>query len=128
MVRAEAWKTAELQAATTITAAETAIGGEIDVSNYENMTVYLDYTKGDETSLDIIPKVLRKSGDDEHQYCTWGSGGTKTVTQVKFQLTATGKYYLKLDITGLQLMKIYGDATGGTPTGTVQLGYTLSNN
>jgi len=53
-------KHAEIQAATTITAAETVIGDKIDVRNFNTMVVYLDYTLGDETSWELIPKILRE--------------------------------------------------------------------
>lgn len=119
-------KTVELQAATTITAAETVIGGEIDVSVYSTMTIFVDYINGDETSYDLIPKILRVSGGDEHAMCSWSSsGGTKTVTADKFRMTATGKHYITLDVRAINFIKIYGDATGGTPDGTAQIGYTL---
>lgn len=118
----------EIQSATTITAAETAIGGEINCLGYNTLTFFVDYTNGDETSYDLIPKMLRVSGGDEHPYNTWSTGGTNTVTAEKFRFTATGKHYITLDVTGINIIKIYGDATAGTPDGTCQLSYTLTNN
>lgn len=119
----------EIQAATTIHAAETVIGGEIDVHAFNTLAVFVDYTNGDETSVDIIPKFLNEAGGDEHPLCSWSSAaGVKTVTADKFQLTASGKHYVTLDVRGLNFVKLYEDATGGTPTGTLQCGYTLSNN
>ena len=119
--------TKEIQAATTITAAETAIGSAIDVRNFNTITVFIDYSNGDETSYDIIPKFSRVPGGDEHPLCSWSAvAGAKTVTADKFRMTATGKHYFQLDIRGLTLIKLYGDATGGTPTGTAQIGYTLT--
>jgi len=122
------YQTVEIQAATTITAAETAIGGEINVSQYNTITTYIDYTLGDETSYDIIFKFLRVAGGDEHPFNTFSAGATKTVTAEKFQFTASGKHYITLDVTGLSIIKIFGDATGGTPNGTSQISYTISNN
>lgn len=119
-------KTIEVQAATTITAAETALMTALHVGMYKSMTVFVDYTNGDETSYDIIPKVLRISGGDEHPLCSWSSsGGTKTVTADKFQMTASGKHYVVLNLAGIEWIRLYGDATGGTPSGTAQIGYTL---
>ena len=119
--------TEEIQVATVITAVETVIGSEIDIRNFSTMTVYIDYTNGDETSYDLIPKVLRVASGDEHPICSWSSSpGTKTVTADKFRMTATGKHYFVLDVRGINIIKLYGDATGGTPTGTAQIGYSLS--
>lgn len=119
-------KTEEIQAATVITALETVIGGEIEVSEFKTMTIFVDYANGDETSYDLIPKALRVTTGDEHPLCSWSSsGGTKTVTADKFRMTASGKHYITLDVRAINFIKLYGDATGGTPTGTAQIGYTL---
>lgn len=120
--------TTEIQSATTITAAETAIGGEIDVSQYNTLTVWVDYTNGDETEYDIVVKYLRVTGGDEHPYGVWSTAGDQVFTQYLMHMTATGKYYKVFDVKGINIAKIYGDATGGTPTGTAQVGYSLSNN
>ena len=120
-------KSAEIQAATTITAAETVIGSVINCIGYHYITIWVDYTKGDETSYDIIPKFMpRPSQDtDEFPYGVWSPGATSTFIATKFQMTATGKYYIVLDIKGIPALKLYGDATGGTPNGTAQISYTL---
>jgi len=118
--------TAELQAATVITASETVIGSAIDTRNFNTLVIWVDYTNGDETSYDIIPKFLRVPDGDEHPLCSWSSApGTKTVSADKFRMTASGKHYIQLDVRGCNQVKIYGDATGGTPTGKAQVGYTL---
>lgn len=119
-------KTAEIQALTTITAAETIIGSAIDTRNFNTLTIYIDYDKGDETSYDIIPKTYRVSGGDAHPICSWSPGsGTKTVTADIFRMTATGNHYIVLDVRGINIVGIFGDATGGTPSGKAQIGYTL---
>ena len=119
--------TKEIQAALVIHAVETAIGSNIDVRNFSTMCIYVDYTNGDETSVDIIPKFLRVSGGDEHQDCTWsGAAGTRTVTKDLYRMTASGKHFITLDVRGKNIVQLYEDATGGTPTGTVQVGYSLS--
>lgn len=128
----------ELQSATVVTAAETVIGGPINLKLFNSVTIYLDYTKGDETSWDLIIKGLSATGGDEHQLMKFSeSGGVITGTAVKWQFTATGKHQITLTKTGNHLdnvripndfIKLYGDATGGTPTGTVQITYSLKNN
>ncbi|MCK5281866.1 MAG: hypothetical protein KAK00_00490 [Nanoarchaeota archaeon] len=119
--------TTEIQTASVIHAAETVIGSEIDVRNFSTMCIYIDYTNGDETSVDIIPKFLRVSSGDEYPDCSWsGAAGTRTVTADIYRLTATGKHFLVLDVRGKNIIKLYEDATGGTPTGTVAVSYALS--
>lgn len=122
------YQTVEIQAATTITAAETTIGGEINVSQYNTITFFFDFTLGDETTFDLNPYFLRIAGGDEHQFMEWSVGGTKTRTAVNFQLSASAKGYITIDVTGIPIVIIKGDATGGVPTGTVQLSYVSSNN
>lgn len=119
------FKTAEIQAATTILAAETVIGDEIDVRNYDTMVVFFDYTNGDETSWELIPKFLRVPGGDEHQLTQWSNDAAGIISQRSFINTASAKSYVIIDVRALTIIKLYGDATGGTPTGTVQVGYSL---
>lgn len=115
-----------IQAATTITAAETAIGSIIDVSNYNTLTVFVKYVKGDETSYDIIAKARHAIAGTEYPSCSWSPGsGTKTVTADIFRMTANGSHYIQLDVRGIKFITLYGDATGGTPDGTAALDYTL---
>ena len=118
--------TKEIQAATIIHATETVIGLAIDTRNFNTLVLYVDYAKGDETGVYIIPKFLRVPSGDEHPLCSWSSAaGTKTITADKFYLTATGKHYIMIDVRGLNLVKLYEDANGGTPDGTLQIGYSL---
>ncbi len=105
-----------------------ATTGEIDMRGFNTLTVFIDYTKGDETSFDLTPYVLHTTGGDVHQICYWADAATSTVTVRKFQLTATGKHYFVLDVTGIPFVKIYGASTGGTPTGVVDLSYCKTNN
>jgi len=116
----------ELQSAATISATETLIGKEINVQGHSFLGVYIDYTKGDETGLFVVPYALHVSGGDEHQYQTWtAAAGTKTSTVNKFSMTATGKYYFVLDIRGVPFIRLKDDADGGSPTGTAQVTYAL---
>lgn len=121
--------TAEIQTASIIHAAETVLGTEIDVSNYSTMAIYIDYTNGDETNVAIIPKILRVTGGDEHPIGTWSTAaGAKTITADTYVMSATGKHVIVLDVKGYNIIKLYEDATGGTPTGTLQVGYSLLAN
>ena len=115
-----------LQAATTITATETVMGGEIACGHYDSFTLWLVYTKGDETGVYIVPKFLYETGGDEYPLCTWSTDADRTVTARRFYLTATGKHYVVLDIRGIELCKVYCDANAGTPTGTLAAYYTIT--
>jgi len=116
---------AELQAATTITAAEGSTG-TINTATYSQLVVWLDYTKGDETSVAIIPKFLAVGGGDEHPYMEWSTDDAKLRVAKTFVLSASAKAYIVLDVKAVTQVKIYQDATGGTPTGTLQVSYVLS--
>ena len=119
-------KIVDLQAATTIHAAETVMGGEIDVSGYSRVGIFVTYTKGDETSVKVIPKFLVAAGGTEHPDCSWsGAAGTRTVTADTYSMTASGSHFILLNVENHALMKLYEDATGGTPSGTLLVKYTL---
>jgi hypothetical protein len=115
-----------------VTAAETAIGAagsqEIRVSSSDVLGVFLNYTKGDETNVAIIPKFLYANGGDEFPIGTWlETAGAKTFTADSFVMSATGKHYLPLNVSGVPIVKLYMDATGGTPTGTLGVAYTVDD-
>jgi hypothetical protein len=119
--------TGVIQAATTIHAAETVMGGEIQCGGYDTLVLWLDYTKGDETSVAVIPKLLRVSSGTEYQLQDWtAAAGAKTVTANSFVMSATGNHYIILDVRGIEIVKFYEDATGGTPTGTLAAAYTMT--
>jgi hypothetical protein len=123
----EASFSAELAPSATVTAAETAIGGEIDCGAYNRITFFLDYAKGDETNVAITPKILRETGGTEYPYMVWtNSSGTYSVEAGSFVMAATGNHYITIDISGISVIKLYQDATGGTPDGTIVVGYLLT--
>ena len=110
---------------TTIPASETAISSEIDVSGYDEITLYVDYTKGDETNLLVYPKILRESGGDEHPSGAWTNNVQMEFVQQKAKMDATGKFYITYNTKGIHLIKLYADSTAGTPTGTYEVSYSL---
>ena len=119
-----------LKAAAVTTAAETAIGGdsaEIKCGRYDTLALFLDYVKGDETNVAIIAKFLRTTGGTEYPHIDWtAAAGAKTLTANSFVMSATGNHYIVFDIRGLEFIKFYEDATGGTPTGTLAASYTMT--
>ncbi len=117
-----------LQAATTVVkTAETDMGEEVSCGHYDTITIFLDYVKGDETGVYVIPYALLETGGDEYQWQTWSAtAGDKTSTSSRALMTATGKYYITFDVRGIRFIKFKHQASGGTPTGTLAANYTLT--
>ena len=119
-------KIVTVQAAATIHATETVMGGEIDVSGYSQVGIFVTYAQDTETSVAIIPKFLTATGGTEHPDCSWsGAAGVRTVTADSYSMSASGSHFILLDVKNHALMKLYEDATGGTTLGTVAVSYTL---
>lgn len=115
-------------AATVVTAAETLCGSEINVGSYTKLTIWCKYTKGDETNVAIVPKALPTPGGDEYAFITWSAtAGARTLTADSWVMSATGNRAITFDVSGIEFVKIYMDATDGTPTGTLGVYFTLDN-
>ena len=114
-----------LQAATVITAAETIMGGAIDVRNFDTMVVWLTYTKGDETSVKVIPKYLHTVAGTEYPHMEWSVANDKLVVVKTFLMSASASTYIILDVEAFAQIKLYNDPTGGTPSGKLAVDYTL---
>jgi len=108
--------------ATTISGSGAALGGLIDLpAGHDYLTILLEYTKGDETSVEVYPFFLAKAGGIEAQWMDWtAAAGTKTATVNELSLTASGSYTYTFDVSGQALCYFYHQATGGTPTGTLK--------
>jgi hypothetical protein len=122
-------KSTSLQAATVIAkTTETAIG-TIDCEGASYCTVYLSYTKGDETGCNITPYfVAGDTSATEFPVIDWSSAaGTYTGSAVKVQFTATAKRAACFDVRGQRFLKLYqaGSNNDGTPTGTLAVFYDL---
>ncbi len=119
----------QLQPSTTvITAAETLCGSQINVGSYSRLTVWCKYAKGDETNVAIIPKFLPTTDGDEYAAITWSAtAGARTLTADSWVMSASGNRYITYDVSGIEFVKIYMDATGGTPTGTLGVAFTLDS-
>lgn len=126
-----------LQPATIIAkTAQTDVGGvagggpvEIAARGYRYITFWLDYTKGDETGLLVKPWYKPITGGDLFQDQSWtATAGEKTATVNSFKMTATGKYYITLDLAGIEFVKLTqgGSNNDGAPTGTLAVRYTLT--
>lgn len=117
-----------LQAAATIAkTTQTKVGSAIDVAEYDYLTLFIAYVKGDETGLNIYPYI--KFGEDDatkYQFTEWATaGGTYTKTDQKLQFTASATTYFTFDVRGIEFVEIYqgGSNNDGTPTGTLAVSY-----
>lgn len=121
--------TGKLQAATTIAkTTQTLMGAVIGCEGYHYLTLFFEYTKGDETGCIITPWVYHTSDGTAHEYAiTTATGGALTVTDTKLTMTATKSGYITFDVEGVDFMKFTqgGSNNDGTPTGTLAAHYTL---
>jgi len=115
---------AELQGATTLDATATSTG-TVNVSGYDRLVFWVDYILGDENFAVLTPKYLAVAGGDEHEHMEWSVADAQLKTAKTFKLTASGKAYIVLDVKSVSQVKLYQNADGGTPTGTLQVSYTL---
>ena len=111
----------------TVTAAESLIGVEIECGNLDVLTLFIDYTKGDETGLSIIPYSMYENGGDGFQLQKWSTSGVvQSSSGTTFSLTASGKYQIVFDISGIEWCKFNMQALGGTPNGTIKAFYVVA--
>lgn len=112
-------------AATLLTSSYVNQGGEIATHGRDKVIVSVDYTKGDETSMEMqLASLNTKGGSEFIRVNEAVSGATITCTAREYKFTATGKYEIIFPSYGSYL-KAYFKATGGTPTGTVDADYRL---
>ena len=116
-----------LQADTTITASYVAVGEEIFVGNFDELTLWIDYTNGDETSMETKAVFLYEPGGDEYVEGDWASAaGVRDFTPNEYSHDATGLIPITFDVRGVEYIKFYQKATGGTPDGSVANKYTMT--
>lgn len=108
---------------------QTLMGFVINCQGYQYLTLFFEYTKGDETGVIITPSVMRtETGTTVFPYAiTTATGGAFTVTDTKLTLTATKSGYITFDVRGIDFMKFTqgGSNNDGTPTGTLAASYTM---
>lgn len=89
-----------------------------DTHNFAGFQV--DYTKGDETSMEMKIEVSNDGGQTYAQQVTESvTGGTITVSLAERKFTASGSYAIIINPYKASQIKVSFKATGGTPTGTV---------
>ena len=111
-----------LQEATAVGDAGSAVqmGGVIDVAPYDTITIFIDYTKGTESGVLVYANFFRRLATGLYQLGEWTlPGGAKTFQETYFQLTASDRRYITLDVTGQNLMTLHNVAIQGAVSGTM---------
>lgn len=110
-VRASSVLTGSYVAGTTITS---------DEHNY--LAILVEYTKGDETSMELkLESSLDAGTTFGQQVAESTSGGTVTPSLAARTFTATGNYWITVNPIKADQIKLSVKATGGSPTGTCKL-------
>ena len=107
---------------------QVAIGGDIGTENAENIKMFFDYVKGDETGVVITAYAHRTLNGVNHQYILWtDSSGVYTAGSDSVKLTASGSYTRDYSVSGIDYIFFTqgGSDNDGTPTGTLAVSYTL---
>lgn len=110
-----------VRASAVLTAAYVA-GTVFSSDEHNTLGVLVDYTKGDETSLEVKIESSIDGGTTYAQQITeTATGGSIAVALAERTFTATGKYWVVVHPFKADTVKISVKATGGTPTGTVAI-------
>ena len=119
-----------LQAASVIAkTTQTAVGDVIGTTGYSYLTLFVSYVKGDETGVSIKVNFKHTASSTSMQEVEWtDTAGVLTVVPRSYKLTATGNVPIRIDVTGVDYVSVTqgGSNNDGTPTGTLAINYTLS--
>lgn len=95
-------------------------GTAFSVDEHNFLGILVDYTKGDETSMQLkIESSIDGGTTYGQQVAEATSGGTITPSLAERTFSATGKYWVVVHPLKADAIKISAKATGGTPTGTL---------
>lgn len=110
-----------IRASATLTGSYVA-GTDISMDGHNYAGLIIDYTKGDETSMEVKVEISHDGGTTWFQQVAEEvTSGTVAVSLSERQFTATGKYALQVYPVRADLIRVSVKATGGTPTGTVAI-------
>jgi hypothetical protein len=106
-------------------------GGIITCSGYDQLILFVRWTKGDETSLEYkvqFSDTIDFTNAYERSVLSTDASGISTVLANVFTMaTASANVAVPIDVTATY-MRVQFKATGGTPTGTIGADYRLDNN
>lgn len=104
-------------------------GGIISASGYDQMSLIIDFTKGDETSLDFkvqFSDTIDFTDAFERIVTDTDAAGVSSVLDNVFKRTSSGKFEIPISLRG-HFVRVQFKATAGTPTGTFNARYRLEN-
>lgn len=98
-------------------------GTVVSVDEHNYMGILVQYTKGDETTMELIVESSIDGGTTYGHQVAVGSpsSGVATVDDFVYQFGATDNYWIDVHPLKADTVKISVKATGGTPTGTCAL-------
>lgn len=97
-------------------------GTEFSTDEHNTLGILVEYTKGDETTLEMkIESSIDGGTTYGQQVAESASSGTITATAAERQFTGSGNYWTLVSPFKADTVKISVKATGGTPTGTVAI-------
>lgn len=95
-------------------------GTVFSTDEHNFLGIFVEYTKGDETSLQLkIESSIDGGATYAQQTAEATSGGTVTVTLAERTFVGTGNYWVIVTPIKAYQIKISVKTTAGTPTGTV---------
>jgi hypothetical protein len=119
-----------LQAVATIAkTTQTIVGAVLPTEGYEYLNLFVTYTKGDETGIDIHVMFSRTVDGTAHTEAEYSeSSGVYTYEVKKHRFTATAVTVIPVFIGGIDFVKITqgGSNNDGTPTGTLAVAYSMA--
>lgn len=110
-----------VRASATLTGSYVA-GNVFSCDEHNTLGVLVEYTKGDETSMELkIESSIDEGTTYGQETVEASSGGTITVSLAEREFTASGNYWIVISPIKADIIKISVKATGGTPTGTAEV-------
>jgi hypothetical protein len=107
--------------ATAITGSYVA-GTIFSTDEHNFLGILVEYTKGDESTLQIKVESSIDGGTTYgQQTAEVATGGAIATTLAERTLTGTGNYWIVINPIKADTIKISSKATGGTPTGTSKI-------
>ena len=112
-----------------LTGSYVTFGGVISASGYDQLSLIIAFTKGDETQLDFRVQFSDTIGFTvayERIVTDTDATGLSNVLDNPYKRTSSGNMEVPIAIRG-HFLRVQFKATGGTPTGTFGASYRLDN-
>jgi hypothetical protein len=107
---------------------QTLVGSVLGTEGCEYLNLFVTYTKGDETGLDIHVMFSRSADGTAHTEAEFSeAAGVYTYEDKKYRFTATAVTVIPVFVGGIDFVKVTqgGSNNDGTPTGTLAVAYSM---